>query len=850
VIIIAPPGLLTQWREELQEKFALEFTVIENAAALARVQTDLPAGVSPWDALPHVLTSLDFIKKETVRNRALRKRWDLAIVDEAHALSESGTPQNPYRTQRTRLGLALRDDCRGLILLTATPHNGYVHSFRSLLELVDPTAAAFSGSHEAVVRRIERARIRRMKSQIHRRLPDGTEQAVFPKRHVQGIPVADLSPAERELLRRVASYCSQTARAAGQEEDTELIAFAMQIVKKRALSSRRALRETVDTRLKALSKEEAREAPPERSEVRDLQADLPLGEAAAERTERRILRSAIPKEERRRRNEVKALNGIKRTLNALPDRDPKVDALIAEIQRVLSDEPSEKLIVFTEYRDTLDQVYEALAAVPSLAGAVVILTGGLSSRQRVQRQQIFEKPETRILLATDAASEGLNLQRNCRRVVHFELPWNPNRLEQRNGRVDRYGQTRPPQIRYLYYPDSPEDHVLNTLVEKIERMAEARVSTPDILGILTGGGELQQGLVELDPEDTSVEDAKASLVRTFEDRTEEFIRNVQPLVAANEAHEMDRLIALLDTAEPLVLDDADLETAVTRALGAAAVSPGPYDGTFRLEVPLAFRGASIKPIYEAATFRRSVAVRHRADEVGFITPVHPLVQALAADVRRRFLHVYSSSRGIAPRRLAAHAAPPGEQPTILFTFLADVHGGGGLLEERLLAVRLDVSGGPVGDPEANLRLLAEERDAGEVQTRRLAEIFGDTFATLASRACEAAVALNAAHVRSVREGRAQQAAFLRKDLEVDLADRLREIREEESRARGLIEATGQQRLFGTDDPRGQSFETRRAAAEAQAAGRREEIAEFERVDEPSPPRPLGALFLVPADRAQ
>jgi hypothetical protein len=200
--------------------------------------------------------------------------------------------------------------------------------------------------------------------------------------------------------------------------------------------------------------------------------------------------------------------------------------------------------------------------------------------------------------------------------------------------------------------------------------------------------------------------------------------------------------------------------------------------------------------------------------------------------------------------LAAHAAPPGEKPTILFTFLADVHGGGGLLEERLLAVRLDVSGGPVGDPEANLRLLAEERDAGEVQTQRLGEIFGDTFATLASRACEAVLALNAAHVRSLREGRAQQAAFLRKDLEVDLADRLREIREEESHARGLIEVSGQQRLFGSDDPRGQGFETRRVAAEAQAAGRREEIAEFERVDEPSPPRPLGALFLVPADRAR
>lgn len=124
ILVVTPPGLMDQWRDELYEKFGLLFKIIGNASDLAQVQTELPAGVSPWDALPRVITSVDFIKKETVRNRALRKRWDLVIVDEAHALAESGTPENPYRTQRTRLGYALRKACRGLLLLTATPHNG------------------------------------------------------------------------------------------------------------------------------------------------------------------------------------------------------------------------------------------------------------------------------------------------------------------------------------------------------------------------------------------------------------------------------------------------------------------------------------------------------------------------------------------------------------------------------------------------------------------------------------------------------------------------------------------------------------------------------------------------------
>ncbi|MGB7294988.1 MAG: SNF2-related protein [Candidatus Aminicenantales bacterium] len=97
VLVVTPPGLMDQWDDELLDKFGLEFTIIGNAAELAAVQTCLPAGVSPWDALPRVITSVDFLKKETVRNRALRKRWDLVIVDEAHALAEAGTPENPYR---------------------------------------------------------------------------------------------------------------------------------------------------------------------------------------------------------------------------------------------------------------------------------------------------------------------------------------------------------------------------------------------------------------------------------------------------------------------------------------------------------------------------------------------------------------------------------------------------------------------------------------------------------------------------------------------------------------------------------------------------------------------------------
>ena len=185
-----------------------------------------------------------------------------------------------------------------------------------------------------------------------------------------------------------------------------------------------------------------------------------------------MLRSAIPREEQRRRAEIRALNAIRRLLKKVPDEDPKIEALLVSLEKVFEEDPTEKVIVFTEYRDSLEAIRNRLDRHRIVAGHYVVLQGGLSRRQRLVRQEEFERPETRLLLATDAASEGLNLQRHCRRVIHLELPWNPNRLEQRNGRVDRYGQSRNPVIRYLYYSDSPE-------VDDADRFREYFIESDD-----------------------------------------------------------------------------------------------------------------------------------------------------------------------------------------------------------------------------------------------------------------------------------------------------------------------------------------------------------------------------------
>jgi superfamily II DNA or RNA helicase len=854
VLVVVPPGLMDQWHQELYEKFNLSFKIIGNLSDLSRVQTELPAGVSPWDALSRIITSIDFIKKETVRNRSLRKRWDLVIVDEAHSLSESGTPENPYRTQRTRLGVALREASRGLLFLTATPHNGYVHAFRSLLELVEPTLATFHGKLEDRNRRIESACIRRMKSQIKKRLPDGRDDSLFPKRTVSGIAVKNIEEGDQELLNKVGSYCSRMAREAAGTEEAELISFAMQIVKKRALSSRTALAKTLEHRIEALQGEETREEPPSPSEIHDLQSDIPVSEAVSERTMRKILRSAIPIDEKKRKHELRILKEIQRLQKGLGDRDPKIEALIEELKSIFSISsqgsfpstlPSEKVIIFTEYRDTLEAIRKRLDTEPALRGSYVILTGGLTRNQRLKRQDEFSKKEIRIMLATDAASEGLNLQYHCRRVIHFELPWNPNRLEQRNGRIDRYGQNREPIIRYLYYPDSPEDDVLSTLVQKIEQIAKDRISTPDILGILMGRGEFEEGLVSLDPEDRDIVHRKSALVKLFEDRTEQFVRNVQPLFSGSNmsSEEQNRILNLLNTSEQLLSDDLELERLVLDILGNHVKKDPEREGIYKIEVPPVYRSESVKSLYRAVTFRRSLAIKYRSNEVDYITPLHPLVQALAADARRRLLQVYSSVRGLVPHRLSTRIVDQSEQPSILFTFFNVIRGDGGLVEERIIGVRVDVQGNIIGDPEKNLSLLSTG-NPGDVSIEKLNKLFATSFVMMREKAKQEASLWIKKRFDMVKSMRAKQAAILRKDLEVDVNDRLCEINEDEMMSRGLIEVSGQRLLFseqGTD----RSISSRRAAVESYRKQRLEEINQFESVEEPGFPRPLGAIFLVP-----
>lgn len=832
ILIVVPPGLIPQWLDEMWEKFGLEFRPIENSVALDRAQTEVSEGLQPWAYFDRVITSTEYLKRRDVHAAALAYPWDVIVVDEAHYLAESGTPANPYSTARTRLGPKLREASRTLILLTATPHNGYRHSFRSLLELVEPAEASLHGKTEDVRRRVGRTMIRRLKSQIVKSAPDGSAIPAFPVRHSVGrIEVKDLTAEEREIFRLVTEYCAKTIQSAQGSEEADLVSFAMQIVKKRMLSSRAALKQTVENRLEALASRQ-REEPPRRAELRELQGDLPLTEAQAERTAQRILRAAIARDARRRESEKRQLRTIKRLLGQVAERpDPKIVALMADLERDVLALPSEKAIVFTEYRDTLAALREAFESHPVLRDSYAELTGGLSARQRRQRIARFHEEGCRILLATDAASEGLNLQEHCCRLYHFELPWNPNRLEQRNGRIDRHGQTRSPIIRYLFYPDSPEDRVLDRLVQRIAAMHQDRVSTPDILGILEGSRleELLGGIESAEDGERKGE----TLMRLFEARLEEFTYQIAPILLGGVSEESPLPYASAVSADPMVEDDGDFERLMCEAL-AAGLRPGKLPDTWRIEVPRHLQGPEVARRYDCATFRRSVAARYPADQVEFIHRLHPLAQAVGEHAFHEL--TLEPARNQFAARIAVRRHAMAQGPIALFTFLErQSHPKG-----RVFGIPVTATGEVLGQDIARAFLEDDGFPAGEVPWTECERVFASGFAGIQESAAKAARRLVREELERERERRGSLAHILREEAALYRVDRLAEIDEQEQAERAG--AREQMELFREAAT---NWDARRAAVETHYRRRLGEIERFAAVPEPDEPQPLGVLFVFP-----
>jgi superfamily II DNA or RNA helicase len=424
VLILCPAGLRDQWVEECRTRFDLDVAPAD-PAALRRRRATLPPGANPWTLDACVVASIDYVKRPEVLPLLLEAPWDVVVVDEAHGAAGA--------SDRHDAVMALCRTASYVLLLTATPHNGNEEAFAALCATgaLDEPLLVFRRSRAqagvSVDRRIHTVRVR----------PSAPELAMHA------------------ALRTFAA----AVRHEGADRDRQ-VWLLLALLHKRACSSPYALGESVRRRLDALQGEAADSCEQQFLLPLDEGGELDGADAAPMWAQPALSDGA------RERSLLRAILAASRAAESADSKLRRLARLLVSLR--------EPVIVFTEYRDTLLHVQQCV--VPH----AMVVHGGLTREERRRALESFRQ-EGGVLLATDAAGEGLNLQHGCRTVVNLELPWNPMRLEQRIGRVDRIGQRRRVHAFHLVSDRTGECRLLERLAARIAR-AGARVGAPDPLG--------------------------------------------------------------------------------------------------------------------------------------------------------------------------------------------------------------------------------------------------------------------------------------------------------------------------------------------------------------------------------
>ncbi|MFD0203851.1 MULTISPECIES: DISARM system SNF2-like helicase DrmD [Saccharothrix] len=453
MLIVCPAGLTLQWRDEMRDKFGLDFRIVDSDL-LKQLRRTRGPHTNPWTHYPRLIVSIDWLKRTRpmrLLNQVLPsapeypRKFDLLVVDEVHTCAPSGRGKYAVDSLRTKAIRTLAPHCEHRLFLSATPHNGYLESFTALLELLDDQR--FARNVRPSETQLKRAMVRRLKSELPKKW-DGS--SYFGTRELDYLEV-DHSAEERHAHDLLRQY-SESRRGSGSRTAAD---FVTTLLKRRLFSSPKAFAETIEVHLATMAERERG------TDDQPLAHALPVlidrvTEAAdeddadstryreAEADALRVARRGVPPLSAQEKALLEQLRDWARGAQNRADR--KVAALLDHLRPIV-DEKDERIIIFTEYRDTQRWLHERLLGAGYAPEKIALLYGGQDVDDRERIKNVFtEDPAldpVRILLATDAASEGINLQRHCHRVLHWEIPWNPNRLEQRNGRVDRHGQPAP-----------------------------------------------------------------------------------------------------------------------------------------------------------------------------------------------------------------------------------------------------------------------------------------------------------------------------------------------------------------------------------------------------------------------
>ena len=669
-LIVCPGSLAEQWQDELSQRFQLPFEIMTNDKLEA-------ARTGNWFLEANlVIARLDKLARDEQVQQKLQAPdtgWDLVVCDEAHKMSASFFGGEIHYTKRYRLGQLLSTRTRHFLLMTATPHNGKEEDFQLFMALLDNDR--FEGRFRDGVHVADVSDL--MRRMVKERLLKFDGKPLFPERIAYTVPY-QLSEAEAQLYEAVTDYVREEfnrADALANAKRAGTVGFALTILQRRLASSPEAIyqslrrrRERLEGRLCEL--EESRRPDSAASTVPELDAediedldDAPGHEV--EVAETRILDQATAA---RSITELKAEIDTLKMLEsrALDVRRRGGDAKWRELASLLSEvfttsgiagrigeptapygsgeiprpvpSPTQKLVLFTEHRDTLHYLLDRITTLLGRAESVVVIHGGIAREDRHQAQEAFRHdPAVQVLLATDAAGEGINLQR-AHLMVNYDLPWNPNRLEQRFGRIHRIGQTEVCHLWNLVADQTREGDVYQRLLTKLEQARQALGGQVfDVLGKLEFEGRpLRDLLLEAirygeQPEvrarlDTAVDQALDH--SSLQDLLEEH----QLVHDAMDASRVQRVREEMERAEARRLQPHYIEAFFLEAfqqIGGSARQREPrrYEVT---RVPALARNQStpVPPRYERIAFDKSLVAPPGQPAAAFVCPGHPLLDAV------------------------------------------------------------------------------------------------------------------------------------------------------------------------------------------------------------------------------
>jgi len=686
ILIVVPGHLKDQWRRELKEKFQETFVVID------RNVIENLYGENPWQKENQVIVSMDFAKQEDILPSLNSVQWDLIIVDEAHKMAAYKYGDKLSKTERYKLGEVLSKTSDHLLFLTATPHKGDRENFRLFLDLLIP---GFFATQELIEESLKNKDnplfIRRLKED----LKDFEGRPIFTNRFPITIKFR-LSESEKKLYNEVSKYIVSQYNKALKMDKKRNVAFALLILQRRMASSTYALLQSLERRKRKLEEllrksESVKEAPSFDIEEVD---DYAEGERWKQEEKWETLTVATTKEELQ--SEIDTINVLIEKAKEIIDNEEEVKlkelkkAIEEGFKKIKEMKGNEKILIFTESKDTMDYLVKK---IKYWGYSVNFIHGGMSLEERINAEKIF-RDKTQIMVATEAAGEGINLQ-FCHLMINYDIPWNPTRLEQRMGRIHRYGQQKDVYIFNLVAEDTREGQVLSKILDKLEEIRNALGSDKvfDVIGDVFYGKNLYQLILEAVANARSMDE----IIKELDIKVDpEYIAQIKDILGESLATryiDYTRIKEMAEKAKEYRLIPEYVEEFFKKAMkflgsdlkvrkdGFIAIDSIPSE-IKRIAENSNFKAryGNILKSYPKVTFDKEIAFRN--PDVEFISFGHPLLEALIEWLIQNYYEKFKKG--------AVFEDPSGKYNGILWFFEGEVKDGKGeVVGKKILTIYQD-----------------------------------------------------------------------------------------------------------------------------------------------------------------